>query len=66
MEKKTYEELVAEIEQYKKEKEQELATLKGELEEEKRKVAQFTITGITNQVKQEIKEKEPVEFDFDF
>lgn len=68
MEKKTLtiEELQKSFEDYKKEKEEEIVRLKTSLDEEKRKVAQFSILGVTQKVETKVKEEEQIEFDFDF
>lgn len=61
----TIDEIQKSFEDYKKEKEEEIAKLKTSLDEEKRKVAQFSIVGVTQKVDTKIKE-ENVTFDFDF
>lgn len=62
----TIEELQKAFDDYKKEKDEEVKLLKSSLEEEKRKVAQFSIMGITKKVETKTKDDEPVTFDFDF
>lgn len=62
----TIEELQKAFDDYKKEKDEEVKLLKSSLEEEKRKVAQFSIVGITNKVETKTKVDEKVTFDFDF
>lgn len=62
----TIEELQKAFDDYKKEKDEEIKLLKSSLDEEKRKVAQFSIVGITNKVETKTKVEENVTFDFDF
>lgn len=59
----TIEELTSQFEQYKKEKEVETASLKKQLDEEKRK--NLSVLGLTRKVGTRQEEDEEVSFDFD-
>lgn len=61
----TIEELQEQLKKLQEEKEQEINSLKTELDGEKKKNLQFTIAGLTKKVETSVKEDEPVEFDFD-
>lgn len=60
----TLEELQKQFEEYKKQKEEEVKVLTEKVEDANRKLLSFSISGVTKKV-ETIKEKEPVDFDFD-
>lgn len=60
----TLEELQKQFEEYKKQKEEEVKVLTDKVEDANRKLLSFSISGVTKKV-ETIKEKEPVDFDFD-
>lgn len=64
---KTIEELQQELDEYKKTKDEEVAKLTLQLEEEKKKSYQLTLQSLqAKKVETTEKKEEPVEFDFDF
>lgn len=67
MAEKTIEELQNELDEYKKTKDEEVAKLTSQLEEEKKKNYQLTLQSLqSKKVETTEKKEEPVEFDFDF
>lgn len=61
----TVEELAKQFEDYKKTKEEEVTSLKAQLDEEKRKNAQYILASMCAKVQEE-KPEEEIEFDFKF
>lgn len=62
----TIEEIQKSFEDYKKEKEEEIASLKKKMEEKDKKIAQFSIIGVTKKVETPKQVDEKTTFDFDF
>ena len=63
----TVDEIMKQFEEYKTSKENEIGELRSQLEQEKLKNAQFTITGVTKKVEpSKVEVKEEVDFKFEY